>query len=74
MKPGRIPFSWECCTPGWSELRPGNASDRSALTECGEQLPELTPLRYNQKASLINPGFVVVGDTTFGWPERLRGD
>ena len=38
------------------------------------RLPELTPLRYNQKASLINPGFVVVGDTAFGWPERLRGD
>lgn len=37
------------------------------------RLPELTPLRYNQKASLINPGFLVVGDTAFGWPERLRG-
>jgi 3'(2'), 5'-bisphosphate nucleotidase len=36
------------------------------------RLPELTPLRYNQKESLLNPGFVVIGDPQHGWVERLK--
>lgn len=33
--------------------------------------PELTPLRYNQKDSLLNPGFLVIGDPQYGWPQKL---
>ncbi len=36
------------------------------------RLPELEPLRYNTKDSVLNPGFVVIGDIAYGWPERLR--
>lgn len=36
------------------------------------RLPELTTLRYNQKDSLLNPGFVVIGDRQFGWETYLR--
>lgn len=36
------------------------------------RLPELTPLRYNQKDSLLNPGFMVIGDSQFGWEKYLR--
>jgi len=35
-------------------------------------LPNWGPLRYNEKDSLLNPGFVVVGDTAYGWRERLQ--
>ena len=34
-------------------------------------LPEWAPLRYNQKESLLNPGFVVIGDPAYGWRDRL---
>jgi 3'(2'), 5'-bisphosphate nucleotidase len=30
------------------------------------------PLRYNRKASLINPEFIAVGDTAIDWAARLR--
>lgn len=36
-------------------------------------LPDLEPLRYNQKDSLLNPGFAVIGDRSAGWAEKLRG-
>ncbi|PTU30232.1 3'(2'),5'-bisphosphate nucleotidase CysQ [Stenotrophobium rhamnosiphilum] len=36
------------------------------------RLPELTPLRYNQKDSLLNPGFVVIGDPQYGWETYLK--
>ena len=35
-------------------------------------LPAFTALRYNQKDSLLNPGFVVIGDPAYGWRERLN--
>lgn len=35
-------------------------------------LPALEPLRYNQKDSLLNPGFVVIADPDAGWPSQLR--
>lgn len=35
-------------------------------------LPDWAPLRYNHKASLLNPGFVVIGDPGYGWRERLQ--
>ncbi len=35
-------------------------------------LPDWQPLRYNQKESLLNPGFVVIGDPAYGWREKLR--
>jgi 3'(2'), 5'-bisphosphate nucleotidase len=35
------------------------------------KLPELTPLRYNQKESLLNPHFVVIGDPSYPWIERF---
>ncbi|WP_020649333.1 3'(2'),5'-bisphosphate nucleotidase CysQ [Solimonas variicoloris] len=33
--------------------------------------PELTPLRYNEKDSLLNPTFVVIGDPGYGWAQKL---
>lgn len=33
--------------------------------------PELDPLRYNSKDSLLNPTFVVIGDPAFGWQQKL---
>lgn len=36
------------------------------------RLPDWQPLRYNTKDSLLNPGFVVIGDPAYGWRERLR--
>jgi 3'(2'), 5'-bisphosphate nucleotidase len=35
-------------------------------------LPHWAPLHYNRKASLLNPGFVVIGDTAYGWREKLQ--
>ncbi len=36
------------------------------------RLPEWQPLRYNTKDSLLNPGFVVIGDPAYGWREKLK--
>jgi len=36
------------------------------------RLPDWQPLRYNSKDSLLNPGFVVIGDPAYGWRERLE--
>lgn len=36
------------------------------------RLPDWQPLRYNTKESLLNPGFVVIGDAAYGWRERLE--
>ncbi|MEK6806762.1 MAG: 3'(2'),5'-bisphosphate nucleotidase CysQ [Pseudomonadota bacterium] len=33
--------------------------------------PALTPLRYNEKDSLLNPTFLVIGDPAYGWPGKL---
>ena len=38
---------------------------------CVLRLPELSPLRYNEKDSLLNPDFLVIGDPAYGWPARL---
>jgi 3'(2'), 5'-bisphosphate nucleotidase len=35
-------------------------------------LPDWQPLLYNQKESLLNPGFVVIGDPAYGWREKLH--
>ncbi|GAC1619503.1 MAG: 3'(2'),5'-bisphosphate nucleotidase CysQ [Nevskia sp.] len=35
------------------------------------RLPDWQPLRYNSKDSLLNPGFVVIGDAAYGWREKL---
>ena len=35
------------------------------------RLPDFAPLRYNEKASLLNPGFVVIGEPSYGWPSHL---
>ena len=35
-------------------------------------LPDWQPLRYNQKESLLNPGFVVIGDPDYGWQRKLK--
>ena len=35
------------------------------------RLPELDPLVYNQKESLLNPGFAVIGDRAHGWRKLL---
>jgi 3'(2'), 5'-bisphosphate nucleotidase len=34
-------------------------------------LPGWDPLLYNQKESLLNPGFVVIGDPGYGWRQKL---
>ncbi len=38
------------------------------------RLPDWQPLRYNTKDSLLNPGFLVIGDPAYGWRERLQAD
>lgn len=35
------------------------------------RLPERTPLRYNEKDSLLNPNFLVIGDPGYGWAQKL---
>ena len=50
------------------------AAGHAVVLEAGGQmlrLPELTPLTYNQKESLLNPGFAVIGDKDYGWAKRL---
>ena len=37
------------------------------------RLPELTPLSCNEKDSLLNPSFAVVGDPAYDWSRLLRG-
>lgn len=32
---------------------------------------DLQPLRYNQKESLLNPDFLVIGDPIYDWPSKL---
>jgi 3'(2'), 5'-bisphosphate nucleotidase len=32
---------------------------------------DLQPLRYNEKESLLNPDFLVIGDPAYGWPSKL---
>ena len=50
------------------------AAGQCVVEQAGGQVlrtPELTPLRYNEKDSLLNPTFLVVGDPAYGWPEKL---
>ncbi|HZP11786.1 MAG TPA: 3'(2'),5'-bisphosphate nucleotidase CysQ, partial [Nevskiaceae bacterium] len=35
-------------------------------------LPDWQALRYNQKESLLNPGFAVIGDPAYGWQQKLN--
>ena len=35
--------------------------------------PALSPLRYNEKESLLNPNFLVIGDPGYDWPRKLGG-
>ena len=35
-------------------------------------LPSMTPLRYNQQDSLINPDFLVLGDPSADWAQWMR--
>jgi 3'(2'), 5'-bisphosphate nucleotidase len=37
------------------------------------RLPEMTPLAYNEKDSVLNPSFAVVGDRDYDWAKILRG-
>ncbi len=37
------------------------------------RLPELTPLGCNEKDSVLNPSFAVVGDPAYDWARLLRG-
>jgi len=50
------------------------AAGQCVAEQAGAQvlvMPGLQPLRYNQKESLLNPLFVVIGDPGYGWAERL---
>ncbi|HVT35556.1 MAG TPA: 3'(2'),5'-bisphosphate nucleotidase CysQ [Nevskiaceae bacterium] len=35
------------------------------------RLPDFAPLAYNQKESLLNPGFLVIGEPGYGWEKHL---
>jgi len=35
-------------------------------------LPDMQPMRYNQRDTLLNPGFVVIGDRAASWVEALE--
>jgi 3'(2'), 5'-bisphosphate nucleotidase len=37
-----------------------------------QTLPDWQPLRYNAKADLLNPGFIVIGEPAYGWREKLQ--
>jgi len=46
------------------------AAGQCVAEQAGAQvlvMPGLQPLRYNQKESLLNPLFVVIGDPAYGW-------
>lgn len=34
---------------------------------------QFEPLRYNAKADILNPHFLVIGDRSFGWEKLVRG-
>lgn len=62
----------------YARLGPTSEWDTAAgqcVTECAGgsvlTLPAFAPMRYNQRESLINPGFVAFGDRGFNWPARL---
>ncbi len=38
------------------------------------KLPDFSPLLYNQKDSLLNPNFVVIGDPAYSWRDKLPVD
>ncbi|WP_043768813.1 3'(2'),5'-bisphosphate nucleotidase CysQ [Algiphilus aromaticivorans] len=37
------------------------------------RLPDLGPMRYNERDTLLNPGFVVIGDPAAAWADQLGG-
>ena len=43
-----------------------------AAGACVLRLPDFAPLMYNQKDSLLNPGFLVIGEPAFGWETYLK--
>lgn len=50
------------------------AAGQCIVEQAGGQvntLPNWEPLRYNTKQSLLNPQFVVLGDASYGWREKL---
>ncbi|HEY0973406.1 MAG TPA: 3'(2'),5'-bisphosphate nucleotidase CysQ [Solimonas sp.] len=50
------------------------AAGQAVVEQAGGQVlrtPELTPLRYNEKESLLNPTFLVIGDPAYAWPDKL---
>ena len=50
------------------------AAAQAVVEAAGGQVldDQLQPLRYNQKDSLLNPFFYVIGDTDFNWSELLN--
>lgn len=52
------------------------AAGQAVVEAAGGQVLKLDdwqPLRYNQKESLLNPGFAVIGEPAYGWPDKLAG-
>lgn len=49
------------------------AAAQCVVEEAGGRITDLgfEPLRYNTKPSLLNPEFIVVGDTSYDWPKPL---
>ena len=50
------------------------AAAQCVLEEAGGAVIDLDgqPLRYNRKASLLNPEFIACGDTALNWSEFFR--
>ncbi len=51
------------------------AAAQAVVEAAGGQVltPDFQPLRYNRKASLLNPFFYVVGDPAVDWVDRIDG-
>ncbi|NGY06684.1 3'(2'),5'-bisphosphate nucleotidase CysQ [Solimonas terrae] len=50
------------------------AAGQCIVEQAGGQVlrtPALCPLRYNEKESLLNPDFLAIGDSDYGWPQKL---
>ena len=50
------------------------AAAQAILAAAGGEIVDLdfTPLRYNQKDSLLNPEFIALGDRAYAWQALLR--
>jgi 3'(2'), 5'-bisphosphate nucleotidase len=57
-------------TSEWDTAAGQCVAEQAGATVC--TLPDWAPLRYNRKAELLNPGFIVIGEEAYGWRGRLE--